>query len=78
MQVLQHFGIVFQEERMLSRCCACNGRVCVQRSADDIAGDASVPGHVKESCSEFWACDRCGKTFWCGGRARSAPTCRGW
>lgn len=67
-QVIEHFGIAFNTDRLLSRCCACNGVVCVQRTPEEVAADPSVPAHVRESVQEFWACDR---------RARAPPPPRG-
>lgn len=57
-QVIDHFGIAFNTGRLLSRCCACNGVVCVERTPEEVSADPSVPKHVRETVREFWACDR--------------------
>ena len=63
-QVRTHFGLSFDGAALLSRCAACNGRVCVAVTGEAAAASRAVPPHVLASGTAFWACDSCGKLFW--------------
>lgn len=71
-RVRARFNLAFSPSALLSRCAACNGAVGTRRTAEQLADDPTVPGHVLRSVSEFWACDDCGKVYWVGPKSRRA------
>jgi hypothetical protein len=62
-QVVDHFGLRFDREQLMTRCCECNGHVSERLTAAQLSNRpaAVVPAHVLATTDEFWGCARCGK-----------------
>ena len=75
-RVRRQYALAFDPAALLSRCASCNGRVGTKVSAEALleggAFFAQVPAHVRESETEIWACDDCGKAYWVGPKSRRA------
>jgi uncharacterized protein with PIN domain len=73
-RVRSTFGLIFSSSSLLSRCAACNGVVGTRVTAEQMASGEhpEVPGHVRESGCEVWACNDCAKSFWTGPKSRRA------
>lgn len=56
------------ECRPFTRCTACNGPMRTL-TAEDVAAERygmQIPDRVRQWCTEFFACERCGKVYWEG------------
>ena len=63
-QVVDHFGLRFDREQLMTRCCECNGNVSERLTAAQLSARPAadgVPPHVLACTDEFWGCNRCGK-----------------
>ena len=63
-------------QNVFSRCLECNESL---RSVERTEAAGQVPPKVLERETDFWKCERCGKTFWRGSHIRdSLQRLKGW
>ena len=62
-QVIGHFGIEIDRERLFSRCTHCNSAV-VEVPREEVEG--RVPPFVFRNCKRFTRCPNCDKLYWRG------------
>lgn len=63
-QVIDEYGVSFQDAPVSSRCPICNSKL-KEASKKDIK--AELPEKVRDTYDEFWKCLGCGKVYWHGG-----------
>jgi uncharacterized protein with PIN domain len=64
MQIIDEYGVSFQDSPVSPRCPMCNTNL---KKADKKDIKAEIPEKVRDAYDEFWQCKGCSKIYWHGG-----------